>query len=293
MDNNLNISVIGGDTRLLYTAQKLKAEGAQVSVFGFELADTPLTGLLRADSLDKAMESEIIVLGLPCSKNGETLYAPFSEKEIFINDISKRSYQNQIIFAGMPQDSVLLSLKSGGAMVFDYFKDEALTLYNAMLTAEAITGILIKKLPCSLLCADIAVIGYGRIGFYLVKALNSLGAKVTVFSRNATQLAKARTLGIKAEKLSSFADKKREYRALINTVPSQVIKENELKRLNGDCFLIEAASAPYGIDAAAAEELGFTVFSAPSLPGKYSPESAGNFIAETVFRQIGEVKDSG
>ncbi|MCH5199118.1 MAG: hypothetical protein J1E34_09475 [Oscillospiraceae bacterium] len=290
MDNLLKVSVIGGDTRLIYTAKRFKELGYGVNTFGFELFSGAEDIPGQTTKLSKALENEVIVLGLPCSKNGETLYAPFCEKAIFIKDIAK---EGQRIFAGMINGDIERMLSGAGASVKDYFKDEALTLYNAMLTAEALTGILISKLPCSVSGAEIAITGYGRIGFYLARILNSLGAKVTVFSRNKTQLSKAKTLGIEAVELSSFSDKNRNFRAIINTVPSNILGEKELKRLNRNCLLIEAASAPYGIDAQKAEKLGFTVFAAPSLPGKYSPESAGAFIADTVDSILREVKNSG
>lgn len=293
MDKTLNVSVIGGDSRLIYTAKRFKELGYKVNTFGFELFETCADIPGHISELYSALKNELIVLGLPCSKNGETIYAPFCEKAVFIKDIAKAISKKHIVFAGMINDDIEITLKKGGAQVQDYFKNEALTLYNAMLTAEAIAGLLILKLPCSLSGAEIAITGYGRIGFYLARILSSMGAKVTVFARNKTQLAKAKTLGIKAEELSGFGDKNRYFRALINTVPFGILGKNELKRLNENCLLIEAASSPYGINISEAEKLGFTVFAAPSLPGKYSPESAGSFIADTVDSEIKEVTNRG
>ena len=74
------------------------------------------------------------------------------------------------------------------------------------------------------------------------------------------------------------------------TVPAKILKRQALEHLNTGCFLFEAASAPHGIDFCAAEDLGFGVYKALSLPGKTAPKSAGCMIAETVRTLLPEVR---
>ncbi|MBQ7638306.1 MAG: hypothetical protein IJS90_05365 [Clostridia bacterium] len=287
------VSVIGGDSRLLYAARRLGSKGFDSRVYGFELYTPPFEEIPAEKKLNEALLSDVIVFGLPCSRNGKTLWAPFCETEITFEDIIKNVPCGRTVYGGMMPGAMKERLKNGGCTVYDYGESEALLLYNAMLTAEALTGILITKLPCSLSGADIAITGYGRIGFYLARFLRSFGAKVTVFSRDPAGLARAQTLGMEAQHLKSFCDKKRWFSALINTAPSQIIGRKELEALNKDCVLFETASAPFGIDARASEELGFTLHSAPSLPGRYSPLSAGYFIADAIENIAGEVENSG
>jgi dipicolinate synthase subunit A len=56
-----------------------------------------------------------------------------------------------------------------------------------------------------------------------------------------------------------------------------------LRGLSRDTVLIDLASAPGGVDAEAAANLGIRVIFALSLPGKYAPVSAGHIIAQTVL----------
>ena len=55
-----------------------------------------------------------------------------------------------------------------------------------------------------------------------------------------------------------------------------------------DTILIDLASLPGGIDAAAAEKLGLRMIRALSLPGKVAPKSAGEIIKETVYNMMEE-----
>jgi dipicolinate synthase subunit A len=54
-------------------------------------------------------------------------------------------------------------------------------------------------------------------------------------------------------------------------------------------LIIELASSPGGVDVCAARELCANVMWAPSLPGKYAPESAGRIICECVLDVLGGI----
>jgi dipicolinate synthase subunit A len=177
-------------------------------------------------------------------------------------------------------------LRSTGAKVIYYYKDEAFTQYNALLTAEALISLLMQTLPCALDGAEIGVAGYGRIGSVFARYLTALGAKVTVFARRPETRLQAEKEGITALSFEELRNRCGLFRTLVNTVPAPVLGREALMNLPRECVLIEVAGAPYGIEEAAAEELGFTYIPAPGLPGKYAPESAGAAIADTAVHLL-------
>ena len=71
-------------------------------------------------------------------------------------------------------------------------------------------------------------------------------------------------------------------RVIFNTVPYPLFTRSVLESLPQDCVYIDLASAPGGIDWAAARELGIHTVWGTALPGKFVPESAGIILAETV-----------
>ena len=288
MDHIKTVSVIGGDRRLIYAAKRFASLGLQVLSFGL-----PADGTIQAGSLCEASDADILVCGLPFCKDGKTVFAPLADEMIDINDFCGVLKTGQTVFAGMPDENTAVLLHSGGADVIDYYKDETLTRINAMLTAEALVGMLITALPCALTGTEIAICGFGRIGAALTEKLRLLGAEVTVFARNEARRALAEATGVKALPFSAFCNRCGRYKVLVNTVPAPVIGKEALANLPKDCLLIEAASAPYGIDAAAAEAQELPYISASGLPGKYAPETAGEAIADTVLRLCREVKYNG
>ena len=63
--------------------------------------------------------------------------------------------------------------------------------------------------------------------------------------------------------------------------------ETQLERLgllNKDALILDLASAPYGTDFEAAKELGIKAMTAPGLPGKTAPKTAGKLIAESIIK---------
>ena len=292
MEQHLSLTVVGGDTRMLYAAKRLEGLGYHTKMLGSPLLTDESAKAFQTDAPD-ALGADVLVLGLPVTKNTVTVYAPFAKNDLRFDDIYKRIRPHQRILGGMVPQEIRARMEREGAEVSDYYTDEHLLLYNALLTAEALTGILIQKLPCSVAGNPFAVVGYGRIGYYTAKLLKGLGAHVTVFARNGVQRSKAALAGMQALPLSELKTKDRTFCALVNTVPAPVVGVSELTHIGTGCLLLEAAGAPYGIDKTAASALGFAYFPAAGLPGKYAPQSAGAAIADAVHRYLREVNTNG
>ena len=78
---------------------------------------------------------------------------------------------------------------------------------------------------------------------------------------------------------------------MVNTIPHRVIEKELLQRLKKETVLVEISSAPFGIDFDSASQLGLQIIKAASLPGKVSPKTAGEIIADTVDRLIQQHKE--
>ena len=282
------VSVVGGDTRQIYAAQRLEEYGFDVRLYGLEHYGGDQLLPPMAQTLPQALESDAVVLPLPCSKNGKNLNAPFAHREIPLRELAELSRPDAVFFTGMAAESFAKSLSAGGAAVFDYFRDEALTVKNALLTAEGVLGIILEKTPVTVWRMAAAVTGYGRVSCFICRALKALGAEVTVYARNPTQLARAEAAGLHTARLHRLAEQACRYDVIINTVPAPVITAPAVENTRHDCLLIETASAPYGVDFEACKRYDRELVKAFSLPGKTAPKTAGILIAETVFGMMKE-----
>lgn len=166
-----------------------------------------------------------------------------------------------------------------GYRTVDLLQDDEYLAQNAAITADCAISLLRNRLPVILQGCPILIIGWGRIGKCLGGMLKAAGADVTVAARKDADLAMLRALGFQAQRISELPRSLREYRAVFNTAPAQVISPEESIHFRPDCVKIDLASRQ-GI-------WGRDVLHARALPGKLAPESAGVLMAKTALRLLG------
>ena len=91
--------------------------------------------------------------------------------------------------------------------------------------------------------------------------------------------------GLCVDALSGALDR---FDVIIGTIPAPVLTEPLLALVRKDALLLELASAPGGIDAAAAHERGLRYIRAPGLPAKYAPERAAVILRDAVYAAAAE-----
>lgn len=167
-----------------------------------------------------------------------------------------------------------------------YARSEAFQIGNAALTAEGAVALL--RPEAGLSGAHVLVLGYGRIGRLLCRELQKTGALVTVAARSAEQRAWAAAEGSESTPLEALAGKLGGFDILINTIPAPVLTEALLRLVSPGALLLELASAPGGIDAAAAHEQGLRYLRAPGLPAKFAPARAAEILRDAVYAAAAE-----
>lgn len=281
------IAVIGGDLRQLEAAKSFAQRGYDCQVFGLDvIGDSRFTETVpvrAADSLADALRgADLVLLPLPYSHDGVTVHAPLSTQKITVSSLFTLLSEKQKIAAGLLGQSLPKPFSC-----FDYAASEVFAIRNARATVEGALAIAIRETPMTLCGATVSVVGYGRIGKMLSSALASLGAKVSVFARSPDQRAWAQAEGLTAYALDSLGSQAHSWDVLFNTVPSRVITEEILAAMKKDAVIIELASLPGGVDLHGAAKHGIHMITASGLPGKYSPQSAGRIIADTVADRFG------
>lgn len=163
---------------------------------------------------------------------------------------------------------------------------EEYQIANAQLTAEGAVALLRPEMGLS--GAHVLLLGYGRIARLLARELQKAGALVTAAARSGEQRAWAEAEGIEALPLDALSGALDRFDVIIGTIPAPVLTEPLLSLVRKDALLLELASAPGGIDAAAAHERGLRYIRAPGLPAKYAPERAAVILRDAVYAAAAE-----
>ena len=167
-----------------------------------------------------------------------------------------------------------------------YARREEYQIAIARLTAEGAIALLRPETGLS--GAHVLLLGYGRIARLLARELQKAGALVTAAARSGEQRAWAEAEGIEALPLDALSGALDRFDVIIGTIPAPVLTEPLLALVRKDALLLELASAPGGIEAAAAHERGLRYIRAPGLPAKYAPERAAVILRDAVYAAAAE-----
>ncbi len=312
-------AVIGGDGRMTYVADYLRAAGCSVTLFGSGSEHLPREGgegqIRVVTSMEKVMETaDVLILPLPATRDGTTVWCPRDPSAHVTFDTLAAlmdRYPHARLFGGRLPERFKNHLGASSDIplrVMDYYDDEALQLRNAYLTAEAAVMTAMRETDCALRGSTVGIIGYGRIGRLLARLLLLLGADVTVAARRNDARLHAESDGCHPVCLG---DEQRagggmfplccEHGVIFNTVPARVLDRDLLLRMEKGTILIDLASAPFGVSdedvRIAAEENALRYIRVPSLPGSYAPRDAGFIIAACVLDALakggGSLSDRG
>ena len=276
---NINILIIGGDSRIDYLMHQLICDGYKVKKFS------------DSDTLKGALDDcDVVLLGLPASRDDKTVDAPDLKESVLIKDLMRLMGENKLLLAGKMSERMKAIADVFSVKWVDYFMREELEILNAIPTCEGAIQIAMEELPVTLHSSKVIITGYGRIGKILARELCALGADVTVCARKISARANARADGFNAIDFKELKENMADTTVLFNTVPHRVIDRSILLEAKGT-LIIDLASKPGGVDMEAARDAGIEVVWALGLPGKVAPLTAANIIKETIyniFNELGE-----
>ena len=274
---DLHYLLIGGDKRQEYLYNIFKNKNIKVEKIFLDNSEN------QSEAYKKISDSEVIILPIPLTKDGENLFAPNFDQKVALTSVIEKITENTIVFSGGEN----YKFKNLNAKKFiNLLNIESLTLNNAMATAEATLKIIIENTTKTIFGSKILVFGFGRIAKILTNYLESLKAKVTVCARKNSALTEAKLLGADVLKIDNFSQHINDFDTIINTIPFCILGAKELEKVNKNSLIIDLASKPGGVDFECAKKLRLNTVHALALPGKYSPESAAEFIEQAIYDEI-------
>ena len=273
-----NISIIGGDLRIVKLVEMLKKK-YNVSTYALE------EGTIIKDcsnSIEECVKNADVIIGpIPLSKDGIQLNTPFSKKKINIEELFDK-IKGKIIIAGNVKDEIIENAKNKQVQIIDILEQEELAVLNAISTAEGAIQIAIGNIPKNLCGSNVLVMGFGRIGKILAKMLDGIGANVVCEARKTSDLAWIKAYGYEQVDIKNLDPNLSRFDVIFNTIPNIVLKEEELKQIKDETLIIDLASAPGGVDQDKVKILNKKYIWALALPGKVSPTSSAQYIEQTL-----------
>lgn len=287
---NKTISIIGGDYRIIKLAEILRKDGFKIKTYGLENSEKIQKDEKNGNIKECIENSEIIISSIPFSKDGKSVYMPFSKEVLNIEELFEK-IQGKTLIAGNIQDYILKQDEEK-LQIYDLMKNESLTIANAISTAEGAIQIAMEDTEKTIHNSKILILGFGRIGKILAKDLQALGAKVTCEARKDSDISWIKAFGYKPLDLEELSGSDMmsytlgEYDIIFNTIPHLILDKEKLKRVDKNCLIIDLASKPGGVDFEECDKLGIKNKWALALPGKVAPATSAEYIKEEIYKII-------
>ena len=282
----MNISIVGGDLRIVRLAEMYANEGKFVYVYGLEKYNKN-SNIIKCSTLKECVEkSELIISGVPLSKEKKYINAPFIEQKISLEELKKEMTMTKLNKKKFVAGNIPEEFYSENIENIDLLKSEKLTILNAIPTVEGTIKIVLEEREETIFESNVLICGFGRIGKILCERFYNLGANVYCAARKEadfTWIREKRCTYLKYDQIEKIGYK---FDSVINTVPTTVIAEKELKKFKKDVLIVDVASNPGGIDKEAAEKYGVKVITALGIPGKDMPKTASKYIKEVIDENI-------
>lgn len=277
--------IAGGDMRSFYLAESLKNEYHMVEVYGF---DKKIPKSKNKNLTQITGDADVIICGIPLLSAGGFLNMPYSEETLNINTFIGMIPENTIFFAGKIEKDIREKLEEKNIIYVDLLDREEMAVLNAIPAAEGAVELIIKSIPRTIHNSRILILGYGRIGKVLANILKGFGADVWAGARKYSDLSWIEANGVKPVHTRDLERYVSDMNVIVNTIPNQIITADILNKLRPDCYLIDLASKPGGIDFEHAKKIGLQVDWALSLPGKVAPLTAAEIIKKTIDNVLQE-----
>lgn len=270
------VAVVAGDRRQLEIVRQFLQDGALVSTYGVPASGDPSIESLRRPDLRAAiLGARLVSLPIPTFLRDNILYAPLAGEEItldegFLSAVSPGAFLSM----GKVPEPVKAAADKRGFTVFTISDDDVMQVHHAIPTAEGAVAITVKETDYTIHSSNALVIGHGRVGQAMARALKGLGAHVWVAARRPEVRARAFADGYVPIGMEELLEQMPEMDLVYSTATALTVTRQVLERVKPGALIIDLVSPPGGVDHGAAKELGVNVVWARGQAGT-APREAG------------------
>lgn len=287
----MNVLVLGGDLRYLEIIENLSSKYS-VDVVGYK--NTYINDCVRNINIDNVDISKYDVIIFPINGVMEKnlINCRFNNTPIKIDeDFLVNSKDNVLIFSGISSPCLDNMLRVSGRDCIYMMKDKVVIRENAIPTVEGIIADLVLNTDKTINESNVLVFGYGNIGQVLVKYLSMLGADVAVSVIEPDDIKILNAIGVDCFYSNSCSDLVSHIKntdIIVNTVPDKIIDNSLIKYINKDCYVLDIASHPHGIDREVLDEFFIKNKLYLGIPGKVAPKTSGKILSRKINKVLGD-----
>lgn len=289
MLTGIKIAFIGGDARIVEVIKHAIELDASVVLIGFDQLEIPLPDTVKTKLSPEALEDvDAVVLPVPGMDDSGVVESRYSSSPLILDESHFDAIPKHAkVFSGIARKSLTDLCQQRDLTLVKLMDLDEVAIHNSVPSAEGAIQMAMRETDITVHGSRSVVLGFGRCGVTLARMLDGIGAKVTVCARNEADLARIQEMNLRAVAMRDIIEAVRDADIIFNTVPIQVLSSQVLAEVPKSCVIIDIASKPGGTDFRYAEKRGIKALLAPGLPGIVAPKTAGQILARTLCRMLG------
>jgi dipicolinate synthase subunit A len=259
----------------------LSEADATVDVYGFDSYAS------RPFDADVFQDADAIVLPVAGMQGGGEIETPFAERPLTLQPVQlRRAKPTAVLFTGIANTVLQGWAAQAKLPIVELLERDDVAILNAIPTAEGAIMLAMQHTAFTLHDARCLVLGYGRVGMTLARALNGLGARVYVGVRNREQVARAFESSHHPFALTQLEHEVQRADLIFNTIPAPILNADVLAHVQKHVFILDLASRPGGTDFRYCDKRGIQAMLALGLPGKVASDTAGRILARAIVDEL-------
>lgn len=283
-----HIAVIGGDNRSLEMIKIFIDHDASVQLIGFEHFESDLPGVTHTNlHTDEFRNVDAVVLPVAGIQKDGGIESIFTGEKIVLGLKQLQLLTKKpIVFSGIASDMLRTWCEQAELKLVELLERDDVAIYNSIPTVEGAIMLAIQQTDFTIHGSNCVVLGFGRVGFSMAKALKGLGANVKVGVRRNEHFARAYELGLAPFYITDLESNVKDADIIFNTVPVMILTADVIVQLRKTALIIDLASKPGGTDFRFADKRGIKSILALGLPGKVAAKTAGSILATVIVTQL-------
>lgn len=286
----MNVLILGGDLRYLEIIDDLKSR-YNVDLVGYK--NTYIDGVRNIDIDDVSIGLyDVIILPVNGVMDKNMINCRFNNVLIELpKDLFVDTKDDVLIFSGISTPCLDKMLEVSNRNCVYMMKDKNVIRENSIPTAEGVLADVINNTECTLGDSKILVFGYGNVGRVIVAYLRYFNSDICVSIIDDNDKKDLDNLGIKcfySNCISDLVSHISEADVIINTVPGTIISDNLIKYINRDCYVLDIASHPHGINSEVLDEFFIKNKLYLGIPGKIAPKTSGKILLKKINEVMGD-----
>ncbi len=272
----MKVAIVGGDAREREIIRLMKEKGIRVKAIGLPRNAEDILGCLQEETIADAVEGvHAIVCPIPGVGKDDSIFAPSWPEKLYLSvEALRLAEKDAVLIMGLASPNIKAMVNEAGLRLREYEMDEELMILRSAAVAEGAIKIAIENTDITIHRNAVAVLGFGRMAMSLVRLLDAMKARVTLFARNPVQLARAWDMGVEISHLRNLASEIHNFKMVFNTIPVRYLDREIIRLTDPKVLLMDLAAPPGGIDFEAAKELNRTAIWARGL-GARAPVTVG------------------